>query len=180
MAPGLWGAPLKAISAFSPPLKTQDFNLYKGEVHAKFDVYEAGMEYARKNNKPVMLDFTGAGCVNCRKMEAYVWTDIRVKQILENDYVLITLETDIKRELPEVMEVTLKGKKVKLKTVGDKWGYLQQYKFGSISQPYYVLLDYNGKPAGPSYAYDEDIDKYIEFLNTGLDNFKKRQNELKK
>lgn len=173
MVPGLWGAPLKSISAFSPPLFTQDFNLYKGEVHAKFDDYEAGMEYAKRINKPVMIDFSGYGCVNCRKMEASVWTDARVKQMLENDYVLITLMVDDKKKLPEVIDVEENGKKNKLKTIGDKWSYLQRHKFGTNSQPYYVLLDPNGKPIGPSYAYDENVDKYIEFLKKGLTNFEK-------
>lgn len=179
MIPGLWGAPLKSISAFSPPLFTQDFNLYKGEVHAKFDDYEAGMEYARKNNKPVMIDFSGYGCVNCRKMEASVWTDACVKDLLEKDYVLITLMVDDKKKLPEVIEVEENGKTTKLKTIGDKWSYLQRHKFGTNSQPYYVLLDHAGKPIGPSYAYDEDVNKYIEFLNTGLTNFKKIKEETK-
>lgn len=179
MIPGLWGAPLKSISAFSPPLFTQDFNLYKGEVHARFDDYEAGMEYARKNNKPVMIDFSGYGCVNCRKMEASVWTDARVKDLLEKDYVLITLMVDDKKKLPEVIEVEENGKTTKLKTIGDKWSYLQRHKFGTNSQPYYVLLDHAGKPIGPSYAYDEDVNKYIEFLNTGLTNFKKIKEETK-
>jgi len=175
MIPGLWGAPLKAISAFSPPLFTQDFNLYKGEVHAKFDDYEAGMDYAKKNNKPVMIDFSGYGCVNCRKMEASVWTDARVKDYLEKDYVLITLMVDDKAKLPEVIEVEENGKTSKLKTIGDKWSYLQRHKFGTNSQPYYVLLDGEGRPIGPSYAYNEDVDKYIQFLNQGLNNFKKKQ-----
>lgn len=176
MVPGLWGAPLKSISAFSPPLWTQDFNLYKGEVHAKFDDYEAGMKYAKDNNKPVIIDFSGYGCVNCRKMEASVWTDARVKGILENDYVLITLMVDDKARLPEVLEVTEEnGKTSKLKTIGDKWSYLQRHKFGTNSQPYYVLLDNDGKPVGPSYAYDEDVDKYIDFLKSGLVNYKKQQ-----
>lgn len=179
MIPGLWGAPLKSISAFSPPLFTQDFSLYKGEVHAMFDDYEAGMEYARKNNKPVMIDFSGYGCVNCRKMEASVWTDARVKDLLEKDYVLITLMVDDKKKLPEVIEVEENGKTTKLKTIGDKWSYLQRHKFGTNSQPYYVLLDHAGKPIGPSYAYDEDVNKYIDFLNKGLTNFKKAKEETK-
>jgi len=177
MIPGLWGAPLKAISAFSPPLFTQDFNLYDGEVHAKFDDYEAGMDYAKKNNKPVMIDFSGYGCVNCRKMEASVWTDARVKSLLEKDYILITLMVDDKKKLPEAMDVEENGKTSKLKTIGDKWSYLQRHKFGTNSQPYYVLLDADGKPIGPSYAYNEDVSKYIEFLNIGLTNFKKKQEE---
>jgi len=172
MVPGLWGAPLKAISAFAPLPKTQDFSLYEGGVHAKFDDYETGMEYARKNNKPVMIDFSGFGCVNCRKMETSVWMDSRVKNILENDYVLITLMVDDKEKLPQVIEVQENGKTTKLKTIGDKWSYLQRHKFGTLSQPYYVTLDYNGKPIGPSFAYDEDVDKYLLFLNTGLDNYR--------
>lgn len=173
MVPGLWGAPLKAISAFSPPLFTQDFNLYKGEVHAKFDDYEAGMDYAKRVDKPVIIDFSGYGCVNCRKMEASVWTDAKVKQILENDYVLITLMVDDKTKLPKEIEVVENGKTTKLKTIGDKWSYLQRHKFATNSQPYYVLLDHEGKPIGPSYAYKEDIPEYINFLNIGLDNYKK-------
>ncbi|MBF0577303.1 protein-disulfide reductase DsbD family protein [Dysgonomonas sp. GY617] len=173
LVPGLWGAPLKSVSAFAPPLFTQDFNLYDGAVHAKFDDYEAGMEYAKKNNKPVMIDFSGFGCVNCRKMEASVWTDPRVKHSLENDYVLITLMVDDKEKLPEVIEVQENGKTTKLKTIGDKWSYLQRHKFGTNSQPYYVLLDNAGTPIGPSYAYDEDVDKYLNFLKIGVDNYKK-------
>lgn len=175
MVPGLWGAPLKSISAFSPPLFTQDFSLYKGEVHAKFDDYEAGMQYAKANNKPVMIDFSGYGCVNCRKMEASVWTDARVKSMLENDYVLITLMVDDKKKLPEVIEVDENGRKTKLKTIGDKWSYLQRHKFGTNSQPYYVTLDNNGMPTGPSFAYDENVDKYLKFLSTGLENYKKEK-----
>lgn len=173
LVPGLWGAPLKTVSAFAPPHFTQDFNLYEGTVHAKFDDYEAGMEYAKKNNKPVMIDFSGFGCVNCRKMEASVWTDPRVKYILENDYVLITLMVDDKEKLPEVIEVEENGKMTKLKTIGDKWSYLQRHKFGTNSQPYYVLLDNAGNPIGPSYAYDENVDRYLKFLKTGIDNYKK-------
>lgn len=174
MVPGLWGAPLKAISAFSPPIKTQDFNLYNGDVHAMFDDYEAGMNYAKQHNKPVIIDFSGYGCVNCRKMEASVWTDPRVKQILEKDYVLITLMVDDKQKLPKEITVTEEnGKTSKLKTIGDKWSYLERYKFGVNSQPFYVLLDVEGKPIGPAYAYDENVDQYIDFLKTGLKNFRK-------
>lgn len=172
MVPGLWGAPLKAISAFAPLPQTQDFSLYDGAVHAKFDDYEAGMQYAAKNNKPVIIDFSGYGCVNCRKMETAVWTDPRVKNMLDNDFVLITLMVDDKEKLPEVIEVQENDKVIKLKTIGDKWSYLQRHKFGTNSQPYYVLLNNEGKPIGPSYAYDEDVDKYITFLKTGVDNYK--------
>lgn len=175
MVPGLWGAPLKAISAFAPPLYTQDFNLYDGEVHARYDDYEAGMAYAKRVNKPVMIDFSGFGCVNCRKMENAVWTDPKVKQIIDNDYVLITLMVDDKTKLPEVIEIEEYGKIRKLKTIGDKWSYLQRSKFGANAQPFYVLLNTEGKPLAPSYAYDEDVDKYIQFLQGGLSNFKKNE-----
>ena len=175
MVPGLWGAPLKAISAFAPPLYTQDFNLYKNEVHAAFDDYESGMAYAKKVNKPVMIDFSGFGCVNCRKMEASVWTDPKVKQMLENDYVLITLMVDDKTKLPQPIEIQENGKTRKLKTIGDKWSYLQRSKFGSNAQPFYILLNDEGLPLGPSYAFNEDVSKYIQFLQNGLKEFKKEQ-----
>ena len=175
MVPGLWGAPLKAISAFAPPLYTQDFNLYKNEVHAAFDDYESGMAYAKKVNKPVMIDFSGFGCVNCRKMEASVWTDPKVKQMLENDYVLITLMVDDKTKLPQPIEIQANGKTRKLKTIGDKWSYLQRSKFGSNAQPFYILLNDEGQPLGPSYAFNEDVSKYIQFLQNGLKEFKKEQ-----
>ena len=173
MVPGLWGAPLKAVSAFAPPMQTQDFNLYKNEVHAKFDDYDLGMEYARLNGKPVMLDFTGYGCVNCRKMEAAVWTDPKVSDLINNDYVLITLYVDNKTPLAEPVKIIENGTERTLRTVGDKWSYLQRVKFGANAQPFYVLLDNQGKPLNKSYAYNEDIPKYIEFLQTGLENYKK-------
>ncbi|MCF2592685.1 thioredoxin family protein [Bacteroides caecigallinarum] len=173
MIPGLWGAPLKAVSAFAPPMQTQDFNLYKNEVHAKFTDYEAGMEYARMNNKPVMLDFTGYGCVNCRKMELAVWTDQNVSKLLTEDYVLITLYVDDKTKLAEPITVTENGKERTLRTVGDKWSYLQRSKFGANAQPFYVLVDNEGMPLNKSYSYDEDINLYIDFLETGLKNYKK-------
>ena len=173
LVPGLWGAPLRAISAFSPPLTTQDLVLYDGAVHAQFDDYELGMAYAKKVNKPVLLDFSGWGCVNCRKMEANVWTNPQVKNIIENDYVLITLMVDDKAKLPEVLTVDENGRETKLKTIGDKWSYFQRHKFGTNSQPYYVLLNTDGLPIAPSYAYNEDIKKYLDFLKTGLRNFKK-------
>ncbi|MCI1681500.1 MAG: thioredoxin family protein [Bacteroides sp.] len=173
MVPGLWGAPLKAVSAFSPPLNTQDFNLYKNEIHAKFDDYDLGMEYARQHGKPVMLDFTGYGCVNCRKMELAVWTDSKVSDIINNDYVLISLYVDNKTSLPSPVKVVENGRERTLRTVGDKWSYLQRVKFGANAQPFYVLVDNNGMPLNKSYSYNEDIPKYVEFLQTGLDNYKK-------
>ncbi|GAA6340437.1 cytochrome c biogenesis protein CcdA [Phocaeicola massiliensis] len=175
MVPGLWGAPLKAVSAFAPPMTTQDFNLYNNEVHAKFDDYDAGMEYAKRNGKPVMLDFTGYGCVNCRKMEAAVWTDPKVSKLMTDDYVLITLYVDNKEPLPEHIKVMENSKERTLRTVGDKWSYLQRSKFGANAQPFYVLIDNEGKPLNKSYSYDEDIDKYVDFLQTGLDNYKKEK-----
>mgnify|MGYP000144999471 CR=1 FL=1 len=175
MVPGLWGAPLKAVSAFAPPMQTQDFNLYKNEVHAKFDDYDLGMEYARLNGKPVMLDFTGYGCVNCRKMEAAVWTDPKVSDLINNDYVLITLYVDNKTPLTEPVKIVENGTERTLRTVGDKWSYLQRVKFGANAQPFYVLLDNQGSPLNKSYAYDKDIPKYIEFLQTGLENYRKEK-----
>lgn len=175
MIPGLWGAPLKAVSAFAPPMKTQDFNLYTNEVHAKFDDYELGMEYARQHNKPVMLDFTGYGCVNCRKMELSVWTDPKVSSIINSDYVLITLYVDNKNPLPKPVKIMENGTERTLRTVGDKWSYLQRVKFGANAQPFYVLVDNEGKPLSKSYAYNEDVAKYIEFLQTGLENYQKEK-----
>ena len=173
MVPGLWGAPLKAVSAFAPPMKTQDFNLYTNEVHAKFDDYDLGMEYARLHNKPVMLDFTGYGCVNCRKMELAVWTDPTVSKIINDDYVLITLYVDNKTPLSEPVKIMENGTERTLRTVGDKWSYLQRVKFGANAQPFYVLLDNDGNPLNKSYAYNEDITSYIEFLQKGLEHYVK-------
>jgi len=175
MIPGLVGAPLRAISAFSPPLSTQDLNLYKGEVHAQFSDYETGMAYAKQVGKPVIIDFSGYGCVNCRKMEASVWTDANVKATLDNDYVLITLMVDEKTALPETIEVEEAGKKVKLRTIGDKWSYLQRMKFGANAQPFYVLLDNKGKPLASSYAYNEDVPAYMDFLKSGLAEYTARK-----
>ena len=175
MVPGLWGAPLKAVSAFAPPMQTQDFNLYNNEVHARFDDYDLGMEYARQHGKPVMLDFTGYGCVNCRKMELSVWTDPKVSDIINNDYVLITLYVDNKTPLPSPVKITENGTERTLRTVGDKWSYLQRVKFGANAQPFYVLIDNEGRPLNKSYSYDEDISKYIQFLQTGLENYKKEK-----
>ena len=175
MVPGLWGAPLKAVSAFAPPMQTQDFNLYNNEVHARFDDYDLGMEYARQHGKPVMLDFTGYGCVNCRKMELAVWTNQKVSDIINNDYVLITLYVDNKTPLPSPVKIVENGTERTLRTVGDKWSYLQRVKFGANAQPFYVLIDNEGKPLNKSYSYDEDIPKYIEFLQTGLENYKKEK-----
>lgn len=175
MVPGLWGAPLKAVSAFAPPMKTQDFNLYTNEVHAQFTDYDAGMAYAKQHGKPVMVDFTGYGCVNCRKMELSVWVDEKVSSLINDDYVLITLYVDDKTPLPEKITVQENGAERILRTVGDKWSYLQRTKFGANAQPFYVLIDNNGMPLNKSYSYDEDVDKYVDFLQTGLNNYKKNK-----
>ena len=177
MIPGLWGAPLKAITAFAPPLYTQDFNLYDGEVHAKFDDFDAGMRYAQETGKPVLLDFSGFGCVNCREMENSVWIDPTVKGLLEDDYILITLMVDDKTALPNVIEVEENGSVKKLRTVGDKWSYLQRSKFAANAQPYYIAIDPTGNPLSASYAHDTDISKYIDFLKGGLKEYEVRQKE---
>ena len=175
MVPGLWGAPLKAISAFAPPSSTQDFNLYEAEeVHAQFTNYEEGMSYAKQVGKPVMVESTGWGCVNCRGMESKVWIDPKVRDIMTKDYVLISLYVDEKEKLPEKITVEENGQTRILRTIGDKWSYLQRVKFGANAQPFYVLLDNEGKPLNGSYSHDEDVEKYINFLQTGLDNYKKK------
>ena len=144
-------------------------------MKAQFMDYDAGMAYARQHNKPVMIDFTGYGCVNCRKMELAVWVDQKVADIMNNDYVLITLYVDDKTPLAEKTTVVENGQERTLRTIGDKWSYLQRSKFGANAQPFYVLIDNEGKPLNKSYSYDEDIDKYVDFLQTGLDNYKKEK-----
>ena len=176
MIPGLWGAPCKAVSAFAPPITTQDFNLNNHVVEAKYKDYEAGMAAAKAEGKPVMIDFTGFGCVNCRKMEAAVWTDPSVADKLEKDYVLISLYVDDKTKLPKPIEVTLpNGQKRTLRTVGDKWSYLQSSKFGANAQPFYVTLDNEGNVLSGSFSYKEDIPAYLDFLNKGLDAYRAKK-----
>ena len=172
MVPGLWGAPCKAVSAFSPPISTQDFNLDPVKVEAKFRDYDAGMAYAKSVNKPVLLDFTGHGCVNCRKMELAVWHDPKVRDLLMKDYVLISLYVDEKAPLPSNVEVQEDGKTTTLRTVGDKWSYLQRHKFGSNQQPLYVPVDNEGNPLNHTFSYKEDIDGYVKFLKEGIDRYK--------
>ncbi|MDO5016785.1 MAG: cytochrome c biogenesis protein CcdA [Porphyromonas sp.] len=175
MVPGLWGAPLKAISAFAPPLYTQDFNLYTAEVHPKFHDYESGMRAARAEGKPVLIDFSGYGCVNCREMEASVWTDPKVKSIIDDQFILITLIVDDKTRLPEYIEVRDGDQTRKLKTIGEKWSYFQSQKFGANAQPFYVMLDGNGLPLGPSYGFDKNVDNYVKWLQSGLAEYKKKK-----
>ena len=176
MLPGLWGAPLKAISAFAPPTSTQDFSLFEGDVAAQVDDFEEGMKLAKQLNKPVLIDFSGHGCVNCRKMEAAVWTDPDVKSSIDNDFVLVTLMVDEKANLPQPMVVKEKdGTERTLRTVGDKWSYLQRSKFGANAQPFHVIVDNNGKPLAPSFSYKEDVPAYKEFLKMGKENYAKQK-----
>ncbi|MCI7597812.1 MAG: cytochrome c biogenesis protein CcdA [Prevotella sp.] len=174
MVPGLWGAPCKAVSAFAPPMYTQDFNLNTKEVRAAYTNYEEGMAAAKAQGKPVFLDFTGFGCVNCRKMEAAVWTDPTVADKLTKDYVLISLFVDDKTPLPEPIHVKdAEGNPKTLRTVGDKWAYLEQTKFGALTQPFYVPVDNDGNPLNGSFSYKEDVPEFLEFLNKGLENYRK-------
>ena len=167
MVPGLWGAPCKAVSAFAPPMNTQDFNLNNKVVEARFTDYDLGMAAAHAEGKPALIDFTGYGCVNCRKMEAAVWTDPRVADRLRNDFVLISLFVDDKTPLPEPLEVTdANGQTKTLRTIGAKWSYLQSHKFGANAQPFYVILDpATGKPLTGSRGYNEDVEEYLKFLS---------------
>lgn len=172
MLPGLWGAPSKAVSAFAPPINTQDFNLAPQAVHAAYTDYDEGMRAAAAAGKPVLVDFTGFGCVNCRKMEASVWTDSRVAEKLNKDYVLISLYVDDKTPLKQPVEVKLPdGTSRTLRTIGDKWSYLEQTKFGYLAQPFYVPLDNAGKPLNGSFSFKEDVPAYLEFLDKGLENY---------
>lgn len=173
LLPGLWGAPLRSISAFAPPLSTQDFNLYKAGEFSRFDNFDEGMETAKIVGKPVFVDFSGYGCVNCRKMEASVFESDKVKDLLENNFVVITLMTDDKKELPEMIEHKDGNKVVKLRTYGDLWSYLQQYKFRANSQPFYAVIDNDGTLMAGPYYYDEDVSKFVDFLKIGLTNYKK-------
>ncbi|MCM1349406.1 MAG: thioredoxin family protein [Firmicutes bacterium] len=176
LVPGLWGAPLKGVSAFVPPLYTQDFNLYGNEGATAFDDYDKGMEFAARNHKPVLIDFSGYGCVNCRKMEGAVFDTERVSSLIANDFVMITLMVDDKHKLPESLTVTENGRKVILETVGDKWGYLQRSKFNASVQPYYVILDNSGRPLAPPRSYNENVDRFVEWLQSGLENYSKVKN----
>ncbi len=168
MMPGLWGAPLKAVSAFAPPMYTQDFRLGDSEVNAMYTDYEEGMKASAATGKPVLLDFTGYGCVNCRKMEASVWTDPSVSRMLKEKFILVSLYTDDKTPLPQNIEVTINGKSKTLRTIGDKWSYLQQVKFGANAQPFYVAVDAKGVPLAGSYAFDENPGNFEKFLNKAL------------
>ena len=186
MVPGLWGAPLRAISAFAPPMSTQDWVMSAGsssslntqhstlntqyktmsihEGQITFTDYDEGMAYAKENNMPVFLDFNGFGCVNCRKMEAAVLSKPEVAEHMHK-YVLISLIVDDKTKLEEPIVLEENGKTVTLKTVGDKWSHMQRVQYQSNAQPYYVQLDADGnRIVEGSYAYDEDIEKFLNWL----------------
>lgn len=173
LLPGLWGAPLKAGSAFIPPLKTQDFNLYDDGAFKEFTDYEAGMKYATEHNMPVLIDFSGHGCVNCRKMEGAVFDTDKISSLIEDNFVFIKLMVDEKQSLSNPYKVMENGKQVTIETVGEKWSYLQRHKFGANSQPYYIVLDTDGQPMTSAYYYDEDVDKFADWLNSGIENFSK-------
>lgn len=171
LVPGLWGAPLKAVSAFVPPITTQDFNLYGG-TFKEFHDYDEGMRYARDNNLPVLMDFSGYACVNCRKMEGAVFDTPDVRSIVERDFVLIKLMVDDKTPLPEPIEVEEYGATTELETVGDRWSYLQRHKFGINSQPFYVTLDPDGNPLAEARAYDENVAEFVNWLSRASESFK--------
>jgi thiol:disulfide interchange protein DsbD len=171
MVPGLWGAPLKPLSSIIPPLSTQDFKLVDNSMNIVFDDYDEGMAYAAREGRPVLLEFGGHGCVNCHKMDATVLADDRVKNLIEDEFVFIVLMVDERAKLPEIIEVDESGRMSRLRTVGDKWSYLQRHKFGTQSQPFYVVLDHQGKPLSPAHSFDESVENYVEFLQKGLRNF---------
>lgn len=172
LLPGLWGAPLKAVSAFAPPLYTQDFNLYGGSFE-EFDDYDKGMAYAQESGKPVLLDFSGYACVNCRKMEGAVFDNASVRGIISENYVLIKLMVDDKTDLPRPLTVVEDGREMTLDTYGEKWAYLQRHKFGINSQPYYILLDNSGKPLNGPRVYDENVADFVAWLEEGIEKYNK-------
>lgn len=174
LLPGLWGAPLKGVSAFVPPLYTQDFSLYASDHAEAFDDYDEGMRYAAEHDMPVLIDFSGYGCVNCRKMEGAVFDSPEVKGMINEHFVMITLMVDDKKDLPEPIEVEENGKRIVLETVGEKWSYLQRYKFAASIQPYYVILDNSGKPMASPYYYDENIARFMDWLEEGLGKYNKQ------
>ena len=178
LIPGLWGAPCHLVSAFAPPAEEgpltselEDDGGHKLPLH--YTNYEEGMEAAAMMGKPVLLNFTGYGCVNCRKMESVVWGANEVNMLINEDYLVIMLHVDDRTPLDEPQRVMVNGKERILRTQGDVWSYLESYKFGSISQPLYVLLTPDGKPLAHTCGYDEDVDKYVSFLKHGLTRYEK-------
>ena len=164
LVPGLWGAPLKAISAFTPPMSTQIFGHDKQAVESEFTDYNEAIIASKITGKPIIIDFTGYGCVNCRKMEASVWTDPRVSEIIKERYILTSLFVDDKTPLKTPISVDENGTKVKIRTVGDKWSLLQRYKFGANAQPFYVIVDSTGKLLAGPYTFDPDPENFLKFL----------------
>lgn len=177
LVPGLWGAPLKGVSAFVPPLYTQDFNLYEGGQFKEFHDYEEGMRYAADNNRPVIIDFSGYGCVNCRKMEGAVFDTQEVSTLIKENFVLIKLMVDDKASLPEPITVLENGKKIKLETVGDKWSYLQRHKFAASTQPFYVILDNNGDALAKPYSYNENVAEFMYWIEAGMKQYAQISND---
>lgn len=175
LIPGLWGAPLKSVSAFVPPLYTQDFSLYSGGQFEEFDDYDEGMAFAAKNHRPVLIDFSGYGCVNCRKMEAAVFDTPQVEKVIKENFVLIKLMVDDKTKLSEPFEVQENGKVEKLETVGEKWSYLQRHKFQSNSQPYYIIIDNKGEALTAPTFYDENVSKFVQWLENGMKKYQEQE-----
>lgn len=172
LVPGLWGAPLKGVSAFVPPLYTQDFNLY-GDGFKEYHDYDEGMAVAARENKPVFVDFSGYGCVNCRKMEGAVLDQPDIKAMIDDNFVVIKLMVDEKKELPQPRKVVENGREITLDTYGELWSYLQRSKFGANAQPYYVVLDTHGRLLSGPYSYDENVAKFARFLEQGISGFRK-------
>jgi thiol:disulfide interchange protein DsbD len=168
MIPGLWGAPLKAISAFAPPIYTQDFNLNASSEQSVYNDYDEAIQAAARQKKPLLIDFTGYGCVNCRKMEAAVWTNPKVKELMTDRFVVASLYVDDKALLPNPIEVTENGRTYTLTSLGDKWSYLQRVKFGANAQPFYVIVNAKGIPLTGSFAFTEDPEKFAAYLESGL------------
>ena len=177
MLPGLWGAPLKAISAFAPPSTTQDFSLFEGEVKARSHSYEEGVALGVNEDKPILLDFSGHGCTNCRELEGAVWTNDEVRNIINDKFILVSLMVDERTPLPEqIIKKNRNGETVILETVGELWGFLESEKFGIMAQPYHIIIDHNGKPLSQAMDYNngKNVDNYIKFLETGLENYNKK------
>ncbi|MCQ2225431.1 MAG: thioredoxin family protein [Paludibacteraceae bacterium] len=174
LIPGLWGAPLKAVSAFTPPMYTQDFNLGQ-ENHTIFSDYDEAIEYAKKEGKPILVDFSGYGCVNCREMEAVVFNDPSVKQTIQEEFVLTTLYVDDRKELQEPTTLNIDGSEATVTTIGEKWSYLEEHKFGANTQPFYIIVDEKGNALSKSYSYKKDVAEFTKFLKEGLDNYKQKQ-----
>ena len=164
LIPGLWGAPLKAISAFTPPMSTQIFGRNNETVEPQFTDYNEAIQASGKTGKPILIDFTGYGCVNCRKMEASVWTDPRVSEVIREKYILVSLFVDDKTPLGNTVTIDENGTNVRIRTIGDKWSLLQRHKFGANAQPFYVIIDSQGRLLKGPYTFDPNPDNFVSFL----------------